>query len=399
MRILQVSSATTLAGGERHFIELVGGLAAKGHSVEVALRRSSPLRNTLNPVEVRIHDVALRNSLDLSTALRLRRIIESSEIDVVHAHLARDYLVCAIALRNLSRPRLIITRHHYRPLGSNYLYRRLMARADRVIAVSEYVRDQLLRDRWEGDRVMVIHNWLSPNWSHVPGARRDLSAHYASEPSGRERLRQRWGFTQALVIGSVGSLIPAKGHEDLIRAGHAIISEFPDIEFVIAGEDPSRRKKTERDLRRLIEHSGLLGRSCLLPRVEPVIDLLEALDVFVLPSWNEAFSLVLIEAMAAALPVIATNMGGPGEIVRPGVTGLLVPPKNPDALAGALRELLSDAMLRRRLGEAARKDVRARFDFGRAINQVEAVYRDVLQTARRVGWSSFRRPGISPTPR
>ncbi|MBI4468723.1 MAG: glycosyltransferase family 4 protein, partial [Acidobacteria bacterium] len=263
--------------------------------------------------------------------------------------------------------RLVLTRHHYLPMRRNPVYRRLLNHTSRIIAVSGYVREQLLRSGWEESRIVVIHNWLSPD--ATPSDRLE----------SRDRGRDEWGFTRPLIVGSAGALTPAKGHEDLIRAAKAVTDSIPNAEFAIAGSDPEPGRPTASRLETLIREFRIEDRFRILPPAQPLRVFLNQLDVFVLPSWNEAFSLVLIEAMAAGLAVIATEVGGPSEIVRHDETGILVPPKNPARISAAVESLLGDASRRLRLGAAARTDVLARFNFDRALDQVEALYREVME--------------------
>lgn len=364
MRILQVSSATRWGGGEQHLIELTRGLVRRNHVIELALRPSSPLVEVLRREVPRIHSVPLRNSLDFESVFRLRGIVRARKIEIVHAHLGRDYLVCALALRNLTGPKLVLTRHHYLPTASNPFYRRLLKDVRKVIAVSHHVERVLRGTGWPAQRIVVINNWLSP----------ERSASCLS----REALHARWGLSAGRVIGSVGNLDESKGQQDLIQAASLVVAESRATTFVIAGEDTRPGRPTESRLRDLVARLGLERHVRLIARVESLHEFLSAVDVFVLPSRDEAFSLVLIEAMAAGLPVVATRVGGPAEIVKEDVTGLLVPPRDPHALAKAVNRLLNDKDLGDRLGQNAKQDVESRFDYDRAIDQVESVYFDVL---------------------
>src|SRR6185295_2894458 len=123
MKILQVCSADEMGGGEVHVADLVRALAARGHAVYLAVRPESPLREPLAGVTVSWHDLPLRNSLDLPSARGITQLIKTHEIEIVHAHLGRDYLVAALACRHAAEAKLVLTRHHYLPLNRRAIYR------------------------------------------------------------------------------------------------------------------------------------------------------------------------------------------------------------------------------------------------------------------------------------
>src|SRR5713101_2911885 len=123
MKILQVCSASEMGGGEVHVTDLVRGLASRGHAVYLAVRPDSPLRGPLAGVIASWHEMPLRNSLDLASARAMAELVDANGIEIVHAHMGRDYLVAALACRQTASARLVLTRHHYLPLKRNTLYR------------------------------------------------------------------------------------------------------------------------------------------------------------------------------------------------------------------------------------------------------------------------------------
>ena len=136
MRILQVSSARAFGGGERHLADLARGLATRGHEVFAALAHDSPLRDELDALPPRnLHTMALRNALDIGSALKLARVALDEKVDVIHAHVARDYTLASLAARRATGARLVITRHVLFPLSR--LHRRALSNVSRVIAVGD----------------------------------------------------------------------------------------------------------------------------------------------------------------------------------------------------------------------------------------------------------------------
>lgn len=358
MRVLQVCSAMEIGGGELHVADLVAGLHERGHEVHVAVRPGSPLLERVNPYITAAHVLPLRNSLDGISAYRLSRVIREHGIEIVHAHLGRDYLPTIAAAVGSGRARVILTRHHYLPLRRNVISRAALRRADRIIAVSEFVRRNLLAQfSLPETQVVTIPNWVREE---------DV----APLPE-RAHARARFGLTRPLVITTVGQLAPAKGPEDFLRAAALLGRE--DCEFLIVGAAPAKHRAFEARLQRLARQLGL--RAHFLGHVDDLRPVWAASDLFVLPSHGEGFSLALVQAMAAGVPVIAFAAGGPAEIVVHGETGFLVPPRDVRALAERLWELLEDPERRARVAEAARLAVRQRFDRERILRQIESVYK------------------------
>lgn len=365
MRILQVSSATTIGGGEVHVMDLCRALQQRGHDVHLAARPGSPLVERLGSGSITCHRLPLRNSLDVDSAWRLSRLIRHHQIDVIHGHVARDYLVCALARRLAGCSQLVLTRHHYLPIKGHWGYRKTLRSVGKIIAVSESVRRGLIASlNLPPDQVMTIPNWVNPD-------------EYRELPDS-QRARARFDVQQPLVVGMVGQMTPAKGQEEFIRAAALVASWRDDVVFLVAGEEEAGEGRFTESLRQLSCELAVSDRIHFLGRVEDLPSLFAVLTMLALPAWQEAFSIVLIQAMAAGLPVIASDVGGPAEIVTHGVTGLLVPPRRVEALAQAINRLLGDPDLRRRLGVAARKEVETRFEREKVIHQIESVYLDVV---------------------
>ena len=199
-----------------------------------------------------------------------------------------------------------------------------------------------------------------------------------ARPATREEARRSLGLPQqGPLIGAVGRLSPEKGQNVLLQALPSVLAAFPQAACVLAGEGPARAA-LEAEARRL----GIGDRVVFLGLRRDVPMVLAALDLFVQPSIYEGFGLSLLEAMAAGLPVVASRVGGIPELIEDGRTGLLVPPQDPMALAGAVVRLLGDSEGARRLGEAAASRSRERFSLGRVADRVDALYRNILAMAR-----------------
>ena len=367
MRILQINSARTYGGGERHFSDLANALAARGHEVFAALRPGSPLRDKLTGISTEhVFELPLRNALDLSSARRLARHAREREIEIVHAHLARDYPVAALAARRVPGARLVVTRHV--PFKMSGLHRLTLANVTRAIAVSEGVAQGLRESRvFPAERIRVVPNG-------VEFARYDEALAGFDRDAHRARLQP----TARLLVGTVGELSEAKGQEDFVRAAARVARQNEQAAFLVVGEDNSPGRETRRRLEQLIADENLAGRVQLLGYVSELIPFLAALDLYVSPSRAEAFGLATIEAMACGACVVATATDGSREIVADGETGRVVPVGDVSTLARAINELLGDEAARRRLAERGRASVRERFALARMVEATERIYREAL---------------------
>jgi len=364
MKILQVCSAESLGGGERHVADLTRALVERGHQLHLAVRPQSPLREALADLPVEWYELSLRNAFDWSSARRLAAIIRETHTEVMHAHVARDYTVCGLAAK-LAPTRFFLTRHHFNPLKSNPLYAWALSDAQRLIAVSESVRANLVA----AFPSLASHVVVIPNWIDAP----------ACGSLRREEARQRLGITQRLAVGVIGQLTPLKRQDLFIRAAGDLLREsaWGNLEFLVVGASESKDASYERRLRALVNELNVADEVRFTGYVADLPAQLAAFDIVVAPSENEAFSLALAEAMAAGCAVIAARVGGMAEMVEDGVTGLLVAPDDVWALTSALVQLLGDEGLRTRLGTAAQASVRERFDRERIISQIERLYQEV----------------------
>ena len=372
MRILQVSSARAFGGGERHFADLACGLAARGHEVFAALSPASPLVGKLGAIpDSNILKLPLRNALDLASAARLARFARENRVEIIHAHVARDYTLAAFAARRSPAARLVITRHVLFPLSR--IHRLALSNVSRVVAVSEAVALSLrAQSIFPADKIRVVANGI--DLRRFDEARAEF---------GRESLR--FDYSQQLArgisprsplrVGIVGELSKVKGQEVFVRAAALVAERLGDeVEFVIVGEDESRSGEYRARVERLISELGLARQVRLMGLLEDVAGIVASLDVFVSASRSESFGIAMVEAMACGVPVVATATMGAREIVEDGVTGLIVPVEDACALSAAVVSLLEDEARRLALGTRARESARERFDLERMIDATERVY-------------------------
>jgi glycosyltransferase involved in cell wall biosynthesis len=355
MKILQVCSVTTFGGGERLLADLSRGLVDLGHEVYAASVPGSPLSAELSFVpEARSFALNPRNYVKNLTGLT--KFVRAHGIEIVHAHAARDYHLAALAVKLASRGRLVLTRHTLFPLKT--INRPLLSGASRVIAVSQAVVESLKQnDVIDSAKISVVRNGID-----VERFRRTPSE------TGDSRL----------LVGTVGHLAPIKGHDIFVRAAALIAARRRDVCFVVIGEDKSAVMDHRKSLEDLVAELGLNEIVTLPGWRDDMPAALSELTLFVSAARAEPFGLAIVEAMAAGLPVVATESEGAVEIIEDAVTGKLVPVDDVEALAQAIEDLLHDPLERERLGRNASRVARERFSLERMARDTEQVYREVM---------------------
>ena len=367
LKILQISSAQSIGGGERHLLDLTNGLTARGHDLYAALRPDSPLLGELAGLGKKISTLPLRNALDAASARKLAGLVRQREIQIVHAHMARDYPLAAYATRQNPRAKLIVTRHVLFPL--NRLHRLVLSQATRVIAVSEAVARAI---RAQGlvpaERITVVPNGIDVDRFAQARTRFDARA-----------FRRRWSLPEDhLLVGSVGELRPLKGHEDFLRAAAVILRRFPNSYFLIAGLDASAKGEHRVALESLIADLDLTQHVRLFGWLDDLPSFYCALDVFVSASHTESFGLAIAEALASGTPVVATRTEGAEEILSPEESGSLVPVGDVEALATAVIALLESPERSRQIATLGAEIARRRFSVARMVEETEQLYRAAL---------------------
>jgi glycosyltransferase involved in cell wall biosynthesis len=291
-------------------------------------------------------------------------VIYRRRVDLLHvnSYVPGNYARLAGALMQV--PIIIDHWHGFtRFNGKRRLICRLLGRfTDLSITVSQGVRDYLLKEcGLDPARVRVVHNGV------------DIAAIDAARPG--PEVRRELGLPDgAPVIGLVGRLDHwGKGHRELFEAMALLKDRHPCRALIVGG---GRR---EDEVRQLAASLGLADAVHFLGQRRDVPDLLKAMDIFVLPSYSEGVSLALLEAMAAGLPVIASRVGGLPEVVTDGDNGLLIPPKDPEALAEALARLLANPALAKKMGENARRHVREHFSLERLGWEINGIYEELVE--------------------
>ena len=388
-KILRVIARLNIGGPARHAVILNRGLNAEGYRTLLAHGRPAPeegdleelvFRNGLEAVRVPGLGRRIHATSDVIAFWTLLKLLFRERPDIVHTHTAKAGALgrCAGFVFNLTRTSrrarcaIVHTFHghvlhgYFGPLGTRMvqLTERILARiTDKIIAISERQRDEIAAIlRLPDHKITVVPLGL------------DLEHLLAIETPDRS-LRSSLGWSEDhLVVGYVGRLVPIKDVPMLLAAFAELARDNPAARLLIVG-DGEQREKLEEAARaqRVTPLVHFAGWQHDLPRVYG------AMDVVALTSRNEGTPVAIIEAMAAARPVVATSVGGVPDVVRQGESGLLVAPEDSVAFAAALARLAEDPLLRRHMGQQGREQVSRRFGSARLVSEVAALYEGLLR--------------------
>lgn len=343
------------------------GLTNRGHEVFVALRPTNEWQNRLDflaPENV-LH-VSLRNSFGVLSAQKIAEFVGEKNIEIVHAHAARDYIPASLACRMAKTAMFVLTRHVLFPLKS--FNRFAIGNLSKAIAVSSAVEANLQKT-FPKEKIALIPNGIDVE-----------NRSYVKSEKSRQTFRLEHDIApNAVLIGTVGELKLLKGQRDFVLAAQLVAQKFPEAYFVVVGKDNSPKKDFRRELKRLVKVFDLEERFLWLNWVEDTAPLLSALDIFVSASHSESFGLAILEAMAAARAIVTTETDGATELITE-EAGTFVPIKEPVRLAEAINEFLKDEKKRERFGKNAQKRAKEIFGLEAMIDKTEKIYRDVLTT-------------------
>jgi glycosyltransferase involved in cell wall biosynthesis len=374
MRVLAFVTDFNIGGTERQVVNLARGLERSGFELHLAcFRRSGAFFGELDARSVRVRHyriARLYGARTLLQQLRLARYLRRHAIDLVHTFGFYPNVFALPAARLARTPATIAsirdTGDHLTPLQRR-VQRAACSLADVVLANSGAVGRRLVADGYDPGRIEVVYNGV------------DTGSYTAASRSGG--VRQQLGLAPGeRVVAVLSRLSRLKGLEFFLQAAASLAPRFPGVRFLVVGDntiDVGYRGELAAYAARL----GLAERVIFTGFRSDVPELLAATTVSVLPSLTEGLSNALLEAMAAGVPVVATSVGGNPETVVDGVTGLLVPPRDPDALATAIARLLLDPGLAASLGQAGHRRLHSVFSLERMVSETEARYRSLLAGA------------------
>ena len=355
---LIVDLETEWRGGQNQALLLLKGLYERGDAAELVATHGSSLGHRAKKEGIYVHSVS-HSMTRLSAARKIRSILSEGRIELVHANEAHAVTAAWLALRSRNLPFIVSRRVGY-PLSKGWIAQRRYRRADCILANSQWVAEQAIASGADKDKVRVVHEGAV-----IPAP---VTA------AARAQARQRWRIAESTpLLGCVGVLLPDKGQEWLIRALAEVRKDFPDARLLLAGDGPSRpeleKLAAELDLKTAVIFAGF---------VRDVESVYGALDVFLLPSFFEAFNNSLLAAMAHEIPSVAFARGALPEIIENGKNGLLVSGPDVGEIASAIKNILGDKQFAHALGTAGRERVAENFSSEHMVEGTLKVYEEVL---------------------
>lgn len=358
---------------QKHLIDLVSKLDQKKFEPIVVAPDTEPYQKALGEavgvIELPIDDrIALWS--DIKSTLKLARLLKELKPDILHIHSNKAALIGRIAARMASVKSVLVTVHNfliYQERGAflripaAWLERFLARWTTQIITVSNELRNALIEiEKIPATKIVTVHNGIDvEDWR---------------EEDIDRSIREKIGVPEDhLLIGTVGRFVPFKGQAVFIDAVGELRKKYPRMKAVIAGKGPLEHELIDR-----VRSAGLEETIIFPGFVSDVKSLIGSFDVFVLPSLKEPFGLVLLEAMAARVPIVATRAGGVPEIITDYESGLLVPPGDIAALTTAIAKLLDDQGLRKRLIFGASKTLAEKFSLEEMVEKTENLYLECL---------------------
>jgi L-malate glycosyltransferase len=353
----------TLGGGERVVLKTAALLPRYGYRASILTFSIHPESAALESPPCPIYLLPLQRTYDLQAfraALELRQFLKLQKVQIVQTFFESSDLWAGFVTKSMSKAKLIWSRRDMGILrsGKHHIAYRLMSGVpDAVFAVSEQVRSQCIEiDRIDPARVRTIYNGLDlSDWNTAPRP---------AKAKGEA------------VVTTVGNIRRVKGHDVFIKAAASVVQHLPNVSFSIAGDvlEPDYFQ----ELQALVRDLELSDRFHFVGGITNLRDHLSSSDIFVLPSRSEGFSNAIVEAMAASLPVVATNVGGNAEAVKDGISGFIVASDDSAALSTAISRLISDPPLAKAMGKAGRNLVTEKFTTEAMMDKISTCYRNLL---------------------
>jgi len=368
--ILFVIDGLEFGGGERLFLQLSSELRDRYH-VFVAASGGGKFALEVKKLGIELFSVSMIRRLSFKPIRQIIDIIRHNKIDLVHSQGARADFFARLAGRAARVPHIVSTVQmpvegfEVSPVRKK-IYR-LMDQfseqyVERFLVVSDSLKKTFIEQRGiAAQRVVRIYNGIELD-QYRPDA-------------VKANLRNRWGISKETpLIGAIGRMVWQKGFEFFIKAIPKILVVTPNARFLLVGDGALRP-----NLENLARELDVYDRIIFTGFRSDIQQLLSTLDVLVVPSLLEGFPMITLEAMAMATPVVASRIHGITEQIVDGKEGILIPPRDPEALATAVQRLITDKQFGVNLGTAARRKVESSFSIAKMVNETEQVYSSLLK--------------------
>lgn len=332
-----------------------------------SLSDQGPLRDILEEKNITYFTLGKKEGKDFGLPSRIRKLLKAKQIDIVHTHNQGPLLYTFLATRFLKHVVLIHTEHINLKMELSYSTRHmifhwiLLRFINGFISIAQHLSDHFVKNyNLSKNKIITIPNGI------------DVAKFEFIQRT--QTLKEELGFPEdTIIIGNISALREQKDHKTLISSMEIVKKQLPEAKLVIAGGGV-----LEKTLKQFVREKDLEEHVVFLGYRSDVANLLSGFDIFALSSLYEGLPLCLLEAMAAGLPVVATDVVGSNELIDNKYDGILIRAKDPDALGRALIELISDDKLRKKLGANGKNTVKHRYDFDKSVKNYENFYEDRL---------------------
>jgi glycosyltransferase involved in cell wall biosynthesis len=389
VKVLYLNHTSQVSGAERSLLSLLGGLS--GDVAAAVACPEGPLAEAVRDIGVPVAQVpgtdgslklhpwhTTRGVLDIARATwAVRRLAARLDADLVHANSIRAGLAASFAASVGGPPAVVHVRDCLPPGRISSLT---------IGAIGKRAAVVLPNSHYTGATFARVHSTAVTRVVHSPVELERFDPATIDRSDARARLGLD---SSTFVLAVIAQITPWKGQDDAIRILGLLERVEPDLRLLLVGSPKFVSGATRYDnrayargLERLTESLGLSDKVAFLGERDDIPEILRAVDLLLVPSWEEPFGRTIIEAMAMGVPVVATEVGGPAEIVRSGEDGLLVPPRRPENWVRAISELIGNPALRREMGRTARERIATRFSVEAHVRQVLEAYGDALKSSR-----------------
>jgi glycosyltransferase involved in cell wall biosynthesis len=372
--ILFVIDNLSFGGGERVFAQIINGLSPHKYEIFLSSNPGEQLHQAILKEEVQFLPLDFSKRLNFYLISRLSRIIKKNEIEIVHGQGTRAEFYARVASKLAGTPKYVSTiampvegfdvgtvRKKIYSLFDRFSERFV----DRFLVVSHALRETMIKDHGiPADKIIRIYNGIEVD-------------HYLPQDQNgsRERIRREFDVGEdTTLIGAVGRLVWQKGFEYFVKASPKISTKFSRTKILLVGDGPLRD-----ELEALAAELKMKEHIIFTGFRSDIRDILSAIDVLVVPSLLEGFPMITLEGMAMAKPIIATGIDGIKEQIVDGESGILIPPRDPDAIAEAILQLSTDKKLAQNLGLEGRRRVENEFTVERMVSETEKVYQSLYE--------------------
>jgi len=368
IHIMHVTFGLSMGGSENRLVNLINTSDSNIFNFSICcLTQSGIMATRLKRKDIKIFELH-RKGKGYLLWLRLALLFCKERIDIVHTHgwSGFDGVIGA----KLARVPIIIHSEHGKDIEDIYCIKKrkiwgrklISCLVNQLVTVSEEIKDSLVKT------VKIPTKKILTIYSGVDIQRFNIKI-------DKIKKKEEIGIKgKNLVIGTVGRLDPIKDYNTLLYCAKEVLNEFPDLKFLFVGDGPVRR-----DLEKLATKLGLQEKVIFVGERMDIPELLNIMDIFVLPSLSEGLSNTILEAMASGLPVVATRVGGNPELIVDGETGFLVPPTDYQSLSKVIIQLLKDTSLTKRMGLAGQERVKKQFSLSKMVNSYEKLYKELIK--------------------